>query len=92
MTPEHKQTLLEHGMTAEEIQLITMPISTIQKKAIPYAIMARQKQLDIIEKLNEAWMLANPRKSYLEDEDSTGSSNVLIRVEDGNTKEAKFEL
>lgn len=92
MNNEEKALLKDKGMTDEEIKLINCPISMIPKGFLQKALAARQHQLDIVEKANEEWDKAHPRKSYLEDEDNTGVSNMLIRVEDGNTKEAKYEV
>lgn len=93
MTPETIKELKDNGMTDEEIQLVTMPISQIQKKMIPYALMAREKEIQIIEKLNEAWVIANPRKNFLESEDEVGVSNLLLRVEGSdNTVPARPKL
>jgi len=90
MNMEEKAMLKEHGMTDEEIKLITCPISMIPKGFLAKAMAARQHQLEIIEKRNEEWDKTHPRKSYLECEE--GTESVLIRVEDGNTPQAKPKL
>ncbi len=87
MDTEESTLLKENGMSDEELKLIECPIAQIPKNFLSKALAAREHQLEIVEKLNIAWELAHPRKSYLESEDSTG---ILIKVDNSyNTLPAK---